>query len=35
MTEKECNDFIQTVISKNSILPNISITIYTPTINFL
>ena len=35
MTEKECNDFIQTVISKNSILPNISITIYTPTIDFL
>ena len=33
MTEKECNDFIQTVISKNSILPNISITIYTPTIS--
>lgn len=35
MTERECDEFIQKVISKNSILPDISIAEYKPTIDYL
>ena len=35
LTEQECDEFIQKVISKRSILPNISIATYHPTVDFL